>query len=129
MLRGKQKRCLELMLSGEMTQKQISEKIGVTEQTITNWKKQEEFCKEYNSALKRNINLHAAAAFKTEVDLLKKADSDAVKLNAAKDILDRAGFKPRDEVSLIQSADETVKEMTEYLNGRIENDDQTKTNT
>ncbi|HIW85842.1 MAG TPA: helix-turn-helix domain-containing protein [Candidatus Eubacterium faecipullorum] len=129
MLRGKQKQCLELMLSGEFTQKQIAEKIGVTEQTITNWKKKEEFCKEYNSALKRKINLHAAAAFKAEADLLKRADSDAVKLNAAKDILDRAGFKPRDEVSLIQSADESLKEMTEYLNGRIKNDNQTKTNT
>lgn len=115
MLKGKQRKCLELMLTGNFTQKEIAEKIGVTEQTITNWKKKDEFAEEYNTALKKRINLHAAVAFKTETELLRSADSDSVRLNAAKDILDRAGFKSRDEISLIQSADESLKEMNAYF--------------
>lgn len=115
MLKGKQRKCLELMLTGNFTQKEIAEKIGVTEQTITNWKKKDEFAEEYNAALKKRINLHAAVAFKTETELLRSADSDSVRLNAAKDILDRAGFKSRDEISLIQSADESLKEMNAYF--------------
>lgn len=118
MLKGKQRKCLEMMITGEYTQKEIAAQIGVTEQTIVNWKKNDEFAEEYNSALKKQINLHAAAAFKTETELLKKADSDSVRLNAAKDILDRAGFKPRDEVSLIQHADESLKEMADYFEQR-----------
>lgn len=115
MLKGKQRKCLELMLTGNFTQKEIAEEIGVTEQTITNWKKKDEFAEEYNTALKKRINLHAAVAFKTETELLRSADSDSVRLNAAKDILDRAGFKSRDEISLIQSADESLKEMNAYF--------------
>lgn len=118
MLKGKQRKCLELMLTGSFTQKEIAEEIGVTEQTITNWKKKDEFAQEYNAALKKRINLHAAVAFKTETELLKSADSDSVRLNAAKDILDRAGFKSRDEISLIQSADESLKEMNAYFEQR-----------
>lgn len=118
MLKGKQKKCLELMLTGDYTQKEIAKEIGVTEQTIVNWKKNDEFAEEYNSALKKRINLHAATAFKTETELLKNADSDSVRLNAAKDILDRAGFKPRDEVSLIPHIDESLKEMKDYFEQR-----------
>lgn len=118
MLKGKQRKCLELMLTGNFTQKEIAEEIGVTEQTITNWKKKDEFAEEYNAALKKQIHLHAAVAFKTETELLRSADSDSVRLNAAKDILDRAGFKSRDEISLIQSADESLKEMNAYFEQR-----------
>lgn len=122
MLKGKQKECLALMLTGEMTQKDIAKKLGVTEQTITNWKKKKEFEEEFNTALYKKINLTAAKAFKTEVALLDMADSDSVRLNAAKDILDRAGFKPKDEIELTKPVDETIKEMSEYFERRARED-------
>lgn len=93
MLKKKQKKALELMLAGEISQKEIAAQVGVTEQTIINWKKNEEFINEFNDALRNNINTAAGKAFKRELELLKKADSDSVSLSAAKDILDRAGFK------------------------------------
>lgn len=122
MLKGKQKECLALMLTGELTQKEIAKKIGVTEQTIVNWKKKKEFEEEFNTALLKKINLTAAKAFKTEVALLDMADSDSVRLNAAKDILDRAGFKPKDEIELTKPVDETIKEMSEYFERRARED-------
>lgn len=111
MLKGKQKRCLELMIMGDYTQKEIAKEIGVAEQTIVNWKKKEEFAEEYNSALKKRINLHAAAAFKTETELLRNSDNDFIRLNAAKDILDRAGFKPADKVINTTVSPETMEEV------------------
>lgn len=93
MLKNKQKKALEMMLSGSFSQKDIAETIGVSEQTITNWKKNDEFIKEFNDSLKNSINTAAGKAFKRIMELLEKADADSVSLNAAKDILDRAGFK------------------------------------
>ncbi len=99
MLNPKQKRCIELMLEGDMTQKVIAETIKVSENTISNWKKDEEFMFEYNTALKSSIKTAAAKAFQTELKLLS-ARSEMVRYMVAKDILDRAGFKPDDKISV-----------------------------
>lgn len=99
MLNSKQLKCIELMVSGENTQKEISKALKVSEVTICNWKKNAEFMDEYNSALKDSIREVAAKAFKTQVKLLS-AQSEMVRYMAAKDILDRAGFKPTDKVDI-----------------------------
>lgn len=98
-LNSKQRKCIELMTAGDRTQKEISEILHVTEATICNWKKNEEFTAEYTSALKNSMKDVAAKAFLTEVNLLR-ARSEMVRLMAAKDILDRAGFKPDDNINL-----------------------------
>lgn len=102
MLNTKQKKCIELLVAGDKTQKQIAEILHVSENTISNWKKHEEFISEYTSSLKSSMKDVAAKAFNTEISLLK-ARSEMVRLMAAKDILDRAGFKPDDKVNLIGS--------------------------
>ena len=73
--------------------------MGVSENTIVNWKKNNEFMSEYNTALKSNINSVAAEAFTTQRKLLKSR-SDMVKYMVAKDILDRAGFKASEKIDL-----------------------------
>lgn len=80
-------------------QKEIATILHVTEATICNWKKNKEFMDEYTSSLKDSMKDVAAKAFNTEVTLLK-ARSEMVRLMAAKDILDRAGFKPDSNVSI-----------------------------
>jgi DNA-binding ferritin-like protein len=47
----------------------------------------------------------SASAFQTLLELLENAETDTVRLRAAQDILDRAGFKPVDkrEVSGVSS--------------------------
>lgn len=99
MLNSKQEKCIELMVAGDRTQKEIAKTLRVSEATICNWKKNEEFTSEYTSSLKNGMKDVAAKAFNTEVSLLK-ARSETVRLMAAKDILDRAGFKPDDNVNL-----------------------------
>lgn len=99
MLNPKQKKCIEMMISGNKTQKQIADELNVTENTICNWKKNEDFVSEYTSSLKSSMKDVAAKAFNTELSLLK-ARSETVRLMAAKDILDRAGFKADDNLNV-----------------------------
>lgn len=99
MLTGRQKKCLELMVSGELTQYEIAEKIKVSVQTICNWKKNEEFIAEYESMMRQGIQALAAKAFHTHAKLLG-AKSEMVRYMTAKDILDRAGFAPEEKINL-----------------------------
>lgn len=99
MLNSRQKKCIELMVTGDRKQKEIAAILHVAEATICNWKKNKEFMDEYTSSLKDSMKDVAAKAFNTEVALLK-ARSEMVRLMAAKDILDRAGFKPDSNVNI-----------------------------
>lgn len=98
-LNPKQKKCIELMTEGSFTQKQIAETLNVSENTICNWKKNDEFMSEYNTTLKSNINQVAAKAFNTQMKLLN-ARSEMVRYMVSKDILDRAGFKATEKLDL-----------------------------
>lgn len=99
MLNPKQKKCIEMLVQGNRTQKQIAEVLHVSENTVCNWKKNDEFMSEYTTSLKDNMKDIAVKAFQTEVKLLN-ARSEMVRLLTAKDILDRAGFKPDDNVNI-----------------------------
>lgn len=87
------------MVTGDRTQKQIAELLNVSEASICNWKKNNDFMAEYTSSLQYSMKDVAAKAFHTEIKLLS-ARSEMVRLMTAKDILDRAGFKPDDKLNL-----------------------------
>lgn len=100
MLTPKQKKCIELMVQGDLQQKEIATLIKVSEQTICNWKKTvPEFMQEYNRLLKQSIQSVASKAFHTQTRLLN-AKSEMVRYMASKDILDRAGFKSTDKLEV-----------------------------
>ena len=99
MLNSKQKKCIEYMVQGEKKQKEIATILHVSEATICNWKKNDEFIAEYTASLKSSMKDVAAKAFQTEIALLR-ARSEMVRLMAAKDMLDRAGFKATDKVEV-----------------------------
>lgn len=100
MLKPKQKKCLELMIQGTMTDKQIAEAINVTQKTICDWKKNcKEFQDEYNSLMRSSLQYAAPKAFRKQIALLD-SKNDMVAHLAAKDIMDRAGFNPTDKIEL-----------------------------
>lgn len=99
--------CIKYMLEGKMNQKQMAEKLDVCPNTITNWKKDAEFMDEYFAAFKEIIREVAVEAFKTERKLLK-ARSEMVRLMAAKDILDRAGFKATEKLDINSNVGVTI---------------------
>ena len=112
MLNSKQSKCIELMTAGNRTQKEIASCLHVTEATICNWKKNAEFMAEYTLALKNSMKEVAAKAFCVEKSLLK-ARSESVRLMAARDILDRAGFKPDENINLGGEAVVLVNDLQE----------------
>lgn len=99
MLKPKQKKCIEMLVSGTMTQADVAAALKVSEQTICNWKRNDEFAAELKAANRLVISSLVPAAVQRTKALLS-ADSEAVQLAAAKDILDRAGYKPQDNIRL-----------------------------
>lgn len=110
-LSAQQKTALRLMVQGDMKQVDIAERVKVSEQTICNWKKNDEFMAEYDSMLRSLMNGVAAKAFRTHTNLLD-ARSEMVRYMAAKDILDRAGYAPVDKSEI--SADIGLELMVDY---------------
>lgn len=99
MLKGKQRKCLELMIITDMTQKEIANELKISEQTICNWKKDKEFKYEFNEAMKEAINYSAKNAYNEMLNLLK-AKSELVRFQAAKDLLDRSGYNPTEKLEV-----------------------------
>ena len=100
MLKPKQIKCLELMVKGDMTDKDIADAINITQKTICEWKKNcKEFQEEYNSLMRSSLQYAAPKAFRKQLSLLN-SKNDMVAHLAAKDIMDRAGFNPTDKVEM-----------------------------
>lgn len=99
MLKPKQKKCIEMLVCGQYTQAQIAKELKISEQTICNWKKNEEFAEELTEDMRICIQALAPKAIHTMEKLLN-SDSDNVRFSAAKDILDRTGFKPSDNINV-----------------------------
>lgn len=114
MLKPKQKKCIELLVEGQMTQREIAQAINITEKTISVWKSEAEFASELENATRLSIRALAAKAKNTMASLLN-SDSDNVRFQAAKDILDRSGFKPQEKIELSKSVDDSIREMEDYL--------------
>ena len=112
MLKPRQKKCIEMLVSGAMTQADVAAALKVSEQTICNWKKNEKFAEELAAANRLVISSLVPAAVQRTKALLN-AESEAVQLAAAKDILDRAGYKPQDNIKL--NADITSEKLADVF--------------
>lgn len=108
MLKPKQIKCLQLMITGTMTDKDIAAAINVTPKTICEWKKHStEFQDEYNALMRSSLQYAAPKAFRKQMALLD-SKNDMVAHLAAKDIMDRAGFQTIEKVELEASMGVTI---------------------
>lgn len=96
-MNDKQEKCINLMITTNKTQKQIAEEIEVSEKTICEWKKQKEFKDAIDKNIKENFSSLALDA-QRELKKLLKSNNEYIKMQAVKDILDRAGFKPTERI-------------------------------
>ena len=108
-----------MLVCGSYTQAQIARELKISEQTICNWKKDEEFSSECSKHLRISLKTLVPKAVKTMEDLLE-SESDNVRFSAAKDILDRTGFKPSDNINVNgtivaeqSKLDDLIKQMSE----------------
>lgn len=97
MLNENQLKCINSIVIENKTQKQIAKEINVTEKTICEWKKDKEFKEEIQKQIKEKFSSLAIEAQK-ELSKLLKSKNENVKMQAIKDILDRAGYKPIDKI-------------------------------
>lgn len=90
------------MVTSNKTQKQIAKEIQVSENSICEWKKDRIFKDEIQKQMKENFSSLAIEAQK-ELKKLLKSKNENVKMQAIKDILDRAGYKPIEKAEVTGS--------------------------
>lgn len=93
MLNEKQLICIKSLLLEGKTQKEIAKDIKVSEQTICEWKKDNEFKEELHKQMKEYFSVLAVKAQKC-LNKLLDSQNEYIQLQAIKDVLDRAGYKP-----------------------------------
>ena len=74
--------------------------------TIVNqaWKLKRDLSKEISKRMQEKFVDKAPVAFGTLIELMNSSDSDTVRLQASKDIMDRGGFKPKDTMVIEEDA-------------------------
>lgn len=107
-MNDKQIKCINLMVTTNKTQKQIAQEIEVSEKTICEWKKDKEFKDEINKYVKENFGSLAIDAQK-ELKKLLKSKNEYIRIQAVKDVLDRAGYKPVERREIKDDTEKTKK--------------------
>lgn len=93
----KQAKAIAMMLQS-IPQKDIAAELGITETNLSKWKKQEAFQTEYRRQIDEIMQIAAGEALATICDLMRHSNSDNVRIKAAQDILNRAGYKPTEKI-------------------------------
>lgn len=96
-------KAVRLMVRTNMSQKEIAKQIGITEATISKWKRRADFDEVRLHEERLYLGDLAAPALRTMKQLLN-AKSELVRYNAASDILDRTGYKPTEKQEVEISA-------------------------
>ena len=107
-----------VQLGGNATE--AARKIGVTEASAstTGHRMKERLWGEIQDEIKDSIKTHVPMALNGLVQLAEGATSEAVRLNAVKDLLDRGGLKPTEKQEIHQVneyADMTVEQINDEL--------------
>lgn len=111
---SKQTKAIILMVTTEKKQKEIAKEIGVNETTISRWKKQEDFNKAKKDYEREYLSSLSAKALRTLAELLD-SNTDYVRLAAAKDVLDRTGYKPTESIEMIRPVEETAESLAQLI--------------
>jgi len=105
-LSKKQLEAAKMIAEGRLTNEEIAQKCEVTDRTLYNWKKQEEFqqaIENFTTEMKKDIErklMSMSSKALRELDKLLCARSELVRLQAIKDVLDRLDIKPADKQNI-----------------------------
>lgn len=100
-LNSNHQKAIGLLFEGSMKRREIAEELKITEQTLYNWLKDDDFSKAYDDHVKTIMSKSSGKALNTMLSLLS-AKSEMVRFNAAKDIMDRGGLAPIDKQEIKQ---------------------------
>lgn len=103
-LNKKHQKAILMLFEGSLKRREIADELKVSEQTLYNWLKDEDFTKAYDEYVQQIMGKSSGKALNTMLTLMN-ARSEMVRFNAAKDILDRGGYAPiaKQEVTNIQT--------------------------
>lgn len=104
----KQEKCIALMVTTNKTQRQIAKELDINERTISVWKKEQEFINQLQKEIQNNFSSLALDAQK-ELGKLLKSKNEYIRIQVAKDILDRAGYKPTEKREIKDDTEKTKK--------------------
>ena len=89
-LKKRRAKCISLMARG-IDESEIASLTGIDEGMLDKWKADESFMAELRAEVSRLMQCAAGKALSAEISIMEKGGSSA--LSAAKDILDRSGYK------------------------------------
>lgn len=87
------------MVTTSLTQQEIAEVVGVRRETVSKYQNHSEF-EDLKMKYEREFLGDLVSPALRELRELLSAESDSVRLNAVKDILDRTGHKPIDKTEI-----------------------------
>ena len=108
-----------VQLGGNATE--AARQIGITEASAstTGYRMKERLWGEIQDEIKDSIKTHVPMALHGLVKLADSADSETVRLNALKDLLDRGGLKPTDKQEIHQ-VNEYAEMTAEQINDELQ---------
>lgn len=113
------------MVETSLTQQEIADIVGVRRETVSKYKNHEEF-DELKLEAERDFLGDLVSPALREMRELLKAESEMVRMNVIKDILDRTGHKPIEKSEVEMNADVDVGKQSDvfekYLKDVDEND-------
>lgn len=99
-MKPKQLKALEMLVKGDYrTYEEAAEILKISPKTLYNWRKDEEFAREYDERIRIKLGGMAARAAKRIDELIDSANPD-VAFRASKDVLDRTGYKTADKIDI-----------------------------
>lgn len=98
MLNSNQNKAIELLAFKGLTQAEVAQELNIHRNTITNWKKDDEFFITLEKANKQNLKISSIIALRVMIGLLS-SDNDDIRFKASKDILDRT-YGKNDSISV-----------------------------
>lgn len=116
----KREQVISLLVSTDMSQQEIAKEVGVHGTTISKWKKDPDFQAMLEEAQWRFLGDLASPALRVLRTSLKVSDPK-VRLQAAKDILNRAGYKPVEKQEISGSLE--ISEAADRYRKYLEDDD------
>lgn len=100
---SKKEKFIRLEMTTDMNYTELAKELNVSERTLYNWRKDPEFQSMKDKLVTEAFTDYATKAFKSVYELSQNAKSEFVKMQAAADILDRAGFKPTEKTEVEHS--------------------------
>lgn len=106
-LTKKHKNAIEMLIEGNLTKAEIARRVKVSRQTLNNWLNDADFTAEYDKQLdeidritRRKISKLTTLALDRQEKILKYGKNDVAAATVAKDVLDRAGYAPEENLNI-----------------------------